>query len=111
MSDQSIDTTQYLPGERPPVVYLAGKVTGLTQQEVYTKFMAKQLELEAQGFLVLNPCNVIAHDSPWDRAMRVAIGMLCTADYICLLHDWHLSRGAKVERELALLLNIPSIDD
>jgi hypothetical protein len=112
MSKQSKDNnTERLPAERPPVVYIAGKVTGLPQQEVYTKFMAKQLELENLGFMVLNPCNIIAYDTPWDRAMRIAIGMLCTADFICLLPDWHLSAGAKVERELALVLNIPSIDD
>jgi len=112
MDNNSIDTAIDFPsGEKQPTVYLAGKVTDLPYNEVYSKFMAKQLELEAMGFKVLNPCLVIRQDAPWDRAMRIALGLLLTADFICLLHDWHESEGAKMERSVALKLNIPSIDN
>lgn len=93
-----------------PVVYIAGRVTGLPYDEVYAKFRAKQLELEADQFFVLNPCEHIAADCDWEEAMRTAIMLLVNADFICLLPDWSESEGAKLERSLALKLGIHSID-
>jgi hypothetical protein len=94
-----------------PVVYIAGKVTDLPYDEVYAKFMAKQLELEAQNFIVLNPCMHIDKNEHWETAMRQALKLLLDADFICLLPDWADSKGAKLERDLALCLNIPTINE
>lgn len=96
--------------ENKLTIYLAGKVSGLPYPVVYAKFRAKQLELEALGHQVLNPCEIIPEDAPWREAMRTAIMLLCTSDYICLLPCWKTSKGARLERFLARILNIPNID-
>jgi len=93
-----------------PIVYIAGKVTGLPYPEVYTKFRSKQLELEAQEYFVLNPCEIIEADCNWEEAMRISVMLLANADFICLLPDWHESKGATLERQLAAHLGIHSID-
>ena len=91
-------------------VYIAGKVTGLPYTEVYAKFKAKQLELEADGYEVVNPCEITPADAEWQAAMRICIKALVQCDSICLLPDWYLSDGAKVERSLALTLGLTTIE-
>jgi hypothetical protein len=94
-----------------PVIYVAGKVTNLPYNEVYAKFKVKQMELEAKGYYVLNPCDLIAADCEWEEAMRISVMALSSAHYIYLLPDWWQSEGAKLERALALKLRIPTIED
>lgn len=93
-----------------PIVYIAGQVTGLPYNEVWTKFKAKQLELEAQEFHVINPLEHLDEKCEWKEAMRSCIMLLMNADFICLLPDWHKSKGATMERMLSIQLGIPSID-
>lgn len=95
-----------------PVIYIAGKVSGLPYEEVKRKFKMKQLQLEALDFFVLNPVDIVADgDCSWTEAMRVSVMLLANADFICLLPDWKDSEGAKLEMALALKLGINTIND
>lgn len=95
-----------------PIVYIAGKVTGLPYDEVKRKFKMKQLELEAQDFFVLNPVDIVGDgECDWQEAMRISVMLLANADFICLLPDWHLSEGATLEHSLAIRLGINTIND
>lgn len=87
-------------------VYIAGKVTGLKYTEVYEKFKIMQLRLEAMGFEVVNPCDITAADAAWRDAMRTCIKALLECDSICLLPCWGFSKGATIERNLALTLGM-----
>jgi hypothetical protein len=40
-------------------IYIAGKVTGLPQQEVIIKFAELQVGLESCGYEVINPLEVV----------------------------------------------------
>jgi len=93
-----------------PVVYVAGKVTNLPYNEVWTKFKVKQLELESKGFFVINPMEHVNETEGWQKAMRICVMLLAVSDHVCLLNDWHLSKGATLERNLALPLGINFIE-
>lgn len=89
-------------------IYIAGKVTGLPQDEVVEKFAAMQKELEKLGFEAVNPIEVVKDwNTPWNKAMRVCIKALMDCDAIVLLPDWFSSNGAKIEWDISKQLKIP----
>jgi hypothetical protein len=92
-------------------IYIAGKVTGLPQQEVVDKFAKAQNLLEDSGFEVINPTVLITdYDTPWDLAMKLCVKALMDCQCIYLLADWRSSKGANIERNLACLLDIEIIE-
>lgn len=91
-------------------VYIAGKVTGLPYQEVYAKFKVAQLELEHKGYQVINPCEITPSDADWNIAMRTCISALCNCQFIYLLPCWTESKGATIERSIAITLGISTIE-
>lgn len=92
------------------IAYIAGKVTGIPYKDVFLKFKARQLELEAAGYAVINPCELLAQSTGWNEAMKVCIYMLQFADGISLLHDWQDSKGATMEKNHADALEIEVIN-
>jgi hypothetical protein len=89
-------------------IYIAGKVTGLPQDEVIEKFAIVQKEIEALGFEVINPLKVVGDwNTPWTYAMRKCIKALVDCDAVYLLPCHIHSTGAKIEFKLAFDLNIP----
>jgi hypothetical protein len=97
--------------EEMPVIYIAGRVTGLPPNEAYTKFRAKQLELEEMGFYVLNPMEHVPDGETWGNAMRICVVLLAAAGSVWLLDNWKDSPGAKLEHALALKLGIATVED
>lgn len=97
---------QALNANKTHIVYIAGKVTGLPYKEVYEKFEARQLELEAKGFIVINPCQFVGKNEDWSMAMKICLTLIQYADYISLLPDWIDSQGARMEWSMAIALNI-----
>lgn len=89
------------------VVYIAGKVTGLLYPFAYNKFMQRQQLLEAAGYHVINPMQLVPKDTAWEQAMRICISFLAHAHYINLLPCWQDSEGAKWEANIAHRLGIP----
>ena len=99
----------------PPKIYVAGKVTGLPIHEVIEKFNKAQLKLEAYGFEVINPLEIVKEkaqgwDTDWQTAMRLCITAMMTADAIYLLKDWQDSDGARLEHQLADMLKLYATD-
>lgn len=89
-------------------IYIAGKVTGLPQNEVVEKFAKIQKQIEKMGCQVINPIEVVKDfKTPWNKAMRMCIAELVFCDAIVLLPDWFASQGAKIEWDIAKQLNIP----
>lgn len=108
--DISSDMENYKSETNLKAVYIAGKVTGLDYDAVYLKFKKRQLELEAAGYFVINPCELIDKNCNWILAMKICLYVLQFADYINLLHDWQESEGATMEKAHADKLNIKVLE-
>lgn len=90
-----------------PLIYIAGKVSGLHYSEVVEKFNKRAEELSAKGFSVFNPCDFVDESCDWQEAMKICLAHLPYCDFIDLLPDWQNSKGATFERECALKMGIP----
>lgn len=98
-------------------IYIAGKVTGEPASATAHKFKVAQIALEAQGYLVLNPIELVRnwcrgkhlawHDLDWQRAMRICIAGMMAADEVFMLRDYKFSRGAMIEHDLAEKMQLP----
>jgi hypothetical protein len=85
-------------------LYLSGKITGCA--DYYGKFYGAQKLLLEAGYGTINPCYLVS-ESSWTYAMKVVLSKMLWADGVALLPDWRRSRGAKIERRIALWLKIP----
>lgn len=87
-------------------VYVAGKVTGLPKEQVKTKFNQITSKLNGLGYQVVNPV-AITNDVPsWDDALRNDIKKMLECDELHMLPDWQESRGAQLERDIAIRLGM-----
>ena len=86
--------------------YIAGKITGLPVSFVKDKFNEKATSLKAMGYEVILPSAVIDSTKTWDDAVRSDIKKMLECDEVHLLHDWQDSRGAQLERDIALRLGM-----
>lgn len=92
------------------LIYISGKVTGLDPMDVYLKFLAAEQGLVAHNYAIFNPTAWLTPDTDWQYAMKLCLAVLPMCDGILLLPDWHQSKGARIERDQALLLGIPTIE-
>ncbi|MFW2137128.1 DUF4406 domain-containing protein [Chryseobacterium sp. TY4] len=93
--------------DRKPKIYIAGKISGEPIHSVTLKFGRAQSKFEAKDYEVLNPLAIVNDwHTTWDNAMRKCIAAMMTADEIYMLRDWNRSRGAQIERDIALQLKM-----
>jgi len=88
-------------------VYVAGPMTGLPAFN-FPAFHAAAAQLRAIGYEVENPAEnpVPACGGTWLGYMRMAIAQVATVDAVVLLPGWEGSRGARIERDLAIGLGL-----
>lgn len=86
--------------------YVAGKITGLPKDEVRTKFNNITSRLNDMGYHVVNPADSLDDTRNWRDAVRSDIKRMLECDEIHLLPDWQESRGAQLERDIALRLGM-----
>lgn len=79
--------------------YLSGPMTGLPDFN-YPAFHAEAARLRALGYHVENPAENPPQDS---RAayMKQSCAQMLTCDAIAVLPNWSLSKGARIEVQLA----------
>ena len=89
--------------------YIAGKMTGLPELN-FPAFHAAAAQLRAAGFDIVNPAEINTDPAAeWAACMRADIRELMTCHGIVILPGWETSRGAKLEREIALQVGMPVI--
>jgi hypothetical protein len=86
--------------------YVAGKISGLPKTAVRDKFNMITSQLKDQGYEVINPQPAYADDITWDEAVRGEIKKMLECDEVHMLPDWQESRGAQLERDIALRLGM-----
>lgn len=87
-------------------IYVAGPMTGIVGLN-FPAFHAETARLRALGHEVVNPAEINADPAKgWTECMRADIRELATCDAICLLPGFEKSRGATLERHIALELGM-----
>ncbi|MBN3853814.1 DUF4406 domain-containing protein [Paraburkholderia sp. Ac-20340] len=87
-------------------IYIAGPMTGIPELN-FPRFHAEAARLRGLGHDVINPAEINpAAGTEWAAAMRADIRELVTCEGICLLPGFEGSRGARLERHIALELGL-----
>lgn len=86
--------------------YVAGRITGLPIGEVQQKFNTISTELTDKGYLVVKPMGVTDDSRAWDDSVRNDIKLMLECDEVHMLPDWQESRGAQLERDIAIRLGM-----
>lgn len=83
-------------------VYISGAIAHYGMEERRATFQAAALRLKEQGFEPVNPFeNGVPDDAHWMAHMKADIALLVGCDYIYMLNGWELSKGAKLEFDVA----------
>jgi hypothetical protein len=90
-------------------IYISGKITGI-EKKAPLIFEKAEIELIERGFEVINPMKIKhSHDGSWINYMKNDIKSLMDCDAIYMLSNWTGSKGAEIERRLALDLGMKII--
>lgn len=83
-------------------IYIAGKITGLSHQEVNLKFSRAADDLRIQGHAVFVPSVLPMYENvPHEDYLHVCYGMIDICDAVYMLADWQQSKGARMELQYA----------
>jgi hypothetical protein len=83
-------------------IYISGKITGLPFDEAFKMFENAENELKFRGYEVVNPMKLNHnHNKSWESYMREDLIAMMKCDAIYLLPNYHESKGALIEKQLA----------
>lgn len=94
-------------GEAPHIIYIAGKISGLPEEEYQTHFTAAQRVLSEiyPDSIIYNPAASLAKlakQIDYDALIQVCLQIVDLADAFAFLPDYNESRGAMLELDFAL---------
>lgn len=94
------------------VVYISGPMTGLPDNGL-PAFFEMEKKLLDHGFDLHSIENPARNPEPpcksWYGYMRMAVRQVSRSNAVIVLPGWHLSKGARMEVQLAWDLNIPVV--
>ena len=83
-------------------VYISGPIAGYDMAERKLAFLKVQHMLETLGYQPVNPFNNGVPDyEHWRVHMKADIAMLVQCDAIYMMPGWELSKGCKLELDVA----------
>lgn len=95
-------------------IYISGPISGLDyEKEVLPLFAkAEQFINSIDGCEAVNPLkNGVIETASWSEHMRADIKMLCDCQSIYMLPNWHHSKGARLEWQIAQQLGIRDFNE
>ena len=87
-------------------IFVAGKMFGLPEAQVREKFEKAAADLQGQGYTVISPISDMETGKPWEDTIRKSIKSMLDCDEVHLLPCWQESRGAQLERDIAIRLGM-----
>ena len=88
--------------------YIAGTINGLQNDKVNNKYNVITNQLSNMGYQVVSP-RVGDDSKTWEIAVHHDIRKMLDCDEVHLLPDWQKSRGAQLERDIALRMGLPVV--
>ena len=89
-------------------IYISGQITGLPYPIAVKRFAVAARQLSELGHHPVNPIyNGLPRDATWAEHMRADLAALKACDGVCMLRGWERSRGAQIERHVALKRGMP----
>lgn len=83
-------------------VYISGAIAHHDLTERKEAFRVVEEALRSCGYEAINPFNNGVPDAAhWREHMRADIRLLVDCDMICMMKGWELSKGAKLELDVA----------
>lgn len=82
-------------------VYLSGPITNVKNYKGLFMF-AEELVDFGEAEQIYNPATQIPASSSWEHAMAQCLSEITNYDTIVMLPGWNVSRGARLERDVAL---------
>ena len=83
-------------------IYISGAIAHHDIDARRAAFAAAARKLRSEGYTPVNPFeNGLPQSADWRKHMRVDIGLLVQCDRIYMLRGWELSKGAKLELDVA----------
>nr|DAN02010.1 MAG TPA: deoxyribosyltransferase [Bacteriophage sp.] len=83
-------------------VYISGAIAHYDLEERKAAFGNAERFLALKGYNPVNPFkNGLPDEAHWREHMRADIALLLGCDYIYMLRGWELSKGAKLELDVA----------
>ena len=92
-------------------IYISGQITGLNYVDAFEKFKTAEKEINKEtSNQAVNPMNLSHdHDQSWESFMLEDIKALFECDAIYMLKNWCNSKGARIERSIAIEMGIEII--
>jgi hypothetical protein len=91
-------------------IYIAGKISGEDRASCTMKFGAAQKQIEDYGHEALNPLEIVNDwNTTWNAAMKKCIKAIMDANIVLFLPDYKQSKGALLEHDLAIALNMAKV--
>lgn len=90
-------------------IYISGPITGRDRNGAFEHFERAGKYLTDLGYEAVNPMKKPSEadaSKPWADYMREDIALLIDCDAIYMLDGWELSRGAKLEFNIATELGM-----
>lgn len=84
-------------------VYISGSISARPLDEARDQFRRAKEYLQEQGHTTVSPMeNSLPRSASWEKHLSIDIILLLGCDAIYLLQGWEISRGATLERMIAI---------
>ena len=90
-------------------VYLSGQITEKKNYKGLFAFTEELVKL-CDALRIFNPASQIPDSLDYEDAMKRCVAVLVEYDTIVMLPGWHTSKGARLERDIALACGINIVD-